>query len=205
VDPTKFLIADVSFDDIDDAHWLVDDTDSRYAEMDALDVSPDTINRVFEIYRLAYSGLNNTPLIAEPNALLAYNRWILLREASTAEGPGPVAAFALFKVKAMGLKAGLKASDGQRASKRAIIRFAIASYNAPGVFGEISPPLETKLAGDVPVVPVDVALDVLARLGKRDVRPTHSNHYTRRIGALGEVEKLMVGYPVGSDEEREGE
>lgn len=184
------------------ADWLTDDHDRRYQATDPLDLPEGVLDRVYELYRKAYARLSPRPLISERDQLLTYNRWILLVSgpSSPRRTPAPekIDGFALLKVKDAGLKVGLLATDGSPDAKRALVRFAIRCYNTPGVFGEVSPPLETRIAGEVPIVPFRDAIRILKRLGKVDVRKTWGEHYKRRIGRLGVIEKLMVGRPAQS-------
>ena len=195
-----FLVACVPVDQADKAaDWLTDDDDQRYQALDPLDLPDRVLDRVYDLYRRTYASLSARPLVSSREALLAYDRWVLFTKGPVVAGKTPtpkrIVGFAIFKVKHPGLKAGLKATDGSPAAKRALLQFSIRSYNTEEGFGEVSPPLETKIRGKVPIVQASDAKRVLEQLGKTDVRRTKGDHYKRRIGNLGLVEKLMVGRP----------
>ncbi len=196
-----FLIAYVPADQADKkTDWLTDDDHHRYQAIDPLDLPDQVLDRVYDLYKRTYAKLSARPLIASREGLLAYNRWVLLIDGRVSVGKTPapkrIVGFAIFKVKEAGLKAGLTATDGSQAAKRALIQFSIRCYNTRGVFGEVSDPLETRIKDYVPVVRFGDAKKVLQQLGKADVRKTKGDHYKRKIGRLGTVEKLMVGRPI---------
>ena len=201
MDSGLFLVASVHVDDVDtDAGWLTDDDDVRYRKINPIDID-EVRDRVYEMYRGTYAGFSAQPLIPSSHGLMKYARWILFSKVQVPAGEGvtitadDISAFALFKVTNPGLKAGLKGHDDSPEARRAIVRFAVRSFNADGIFGEVSPPIEDRIRRDVPVVPFEVAREVLEQLGKFDTKADGDEHYTRRIGNLGVVRKLMVGRP----------
>jgi hypothetical protein len=102
-------------------------------------------------------------------------------------------AFVLAKTTAFGVKVCATGTNGSREAKTAVIRFHIGALNTDGVYAEVSPPIEAKLAGDVPVVPVTRAGRVLE--SKAIVPDTDGGHYVREVTNIGPQRKKMVGKP----------
>ncbi len=175
------------------AEWLVDDKSENYVPMDAVDLPDEYLERVFELYQKTYSGYGE-PFITDAFQLFKYHRWILIFKGE-GDGAKNIVAFALFTESDNGLKGGLKGSDLERSSRAAVKSFAIGSYSANGVYGEISGRLEKAIVESVPVVAFAIARDVLANQGK-EIQQTKDNHYTREIRNIGVVEKIMVGRPI---------
>lgn len=166
----SFLVACLPVDRANSAtNWLTNDNDARYQALDALDLPDPILERIYGLYKRMYSALSPRPLISSPEQLLDYNRWILLVSRPVASGklpdPEDIVGFTLFKVKTPGLKVGLMGTDGSADARRAVRSFAVRSFNTDGVFGEVSPPVEDKLEGDVPVVRFKDAKQVLKQLG----------------------------------------
>jgi len=200
MDGGRFLVACIRVEETSRSlQWLTNDADSRYTAFDPIDLPDNTLRRVFRLYQNTYRDLSAQPLISKDVGLLKYNRWILFCKEHVDPESLPedsdIVGFALAGVKAPGLKIGLMGHDGSKEGKHGVIRFAIGSFNAKDVFGEVSPPIETIVVQSVPAVEFGDAENVLRQLGKTDVRQTTGNHYTRAIGAIGSVEKLMVGKP----------
>jgi hypothetical protein len=193
VDKQRFLVARLSLEAATaNADWIADDTHECYDEIDPIDFEQEA-KRVFELYLRTYSDLG-PPFVTEADQLFKYNRWVLFyADGSTAASD--IIACALFDVTDCGIKGRLKASDLSSAGRLATKDFAIASYNAPKVFGEVSGRLERAISDRVRIVDFARAKRVMKRLG-HDIEPVKSGpHYERTIH--GErVQKLMVGDPI---------
>ncbi len=178
------------------ADWIVIDHDKKYQNVDVLDFPQELTNQVFDLFEKTYRRYikkNTKLLISHSDGLLKYNRWILFYRKDDPEKK--IVSFFLFRTTDFGLKSGLTGSDGTKEGKKSVISFKIKSFNTFGGFGEISGRLEKLIINDVPVVEFEVAKNILKQLGKTDVVKTTNNHYSREIGNLGIVEKIMVGLP----------
>jgi len=176
--------------------WIVNDSHKNYLSVDVLDFPDELVEQVFTLYEgsyLAYKNEVNNQLIPDSYGLLKYNRWIMFYENNDPEKK--VICFCLFKTTDFGLKSSLTGSDGSKTGKRSVILFKIGSFNTHQVFGEISGKLEERILNDVPVVAFKDAKRILAHLGKADVKKKSGNHYSRKIGSLGVIVKIMVGLP----------
>jgi hypothetical protein len=91
------------------------------------------------------------------------------------------------------VKIGATGQNGSREARAAILAFHIDAFNTPGVYAEVSPPLETKIDGKVPVVSAAEAKTILQ--GKILVADDDGDHYKRNITNVGERRKKMVGKP----------
>lgn len=181
------------------AEWLTNDASAIYRALDPVDFPADLLSRVYKIYRDTYEAYG-PPLIEDEDELLEYDRFVLFFEEGTKVSVTTVhasklIAVAVFRVKEVGLKGGMRASDGSKAGRTSVKRFAVSSYCAQRVFGEISGRLEKAILHEVPTIPVRCALLVLAALGKVGT-PTKNDHYTRLIEPIGVQEKVMVGDPL---------
>lgn len=178
------------------ADWIAIDNNPNYQSVDVLDFPQKLIDQVFDLFEKSYQKYTEETgkqLISDPNGLLKYNRWILFYYEDDPDKK--VVSFSLFKTTDFGLKSGLSGSDGTKDGKRSIVSFKIKSFNASEVFGEISGRLEEIIITKVPVVKFKDAKEILKHLGKTDVVKTSNNHYSRNIGPLGIVIKIMVGLP----------
>lgn len=177
--------------------WIVIDHDKNYRNVDVLDFPQEYINQVFTLYEKSYQKYtkkNNSQLISDPQGLLKYNRWILFYRESDPDKN--MVCFSLFKTTEFGLKSSLSGTNGSKEGKQSIISFKIRSFNTFGGFGEISDRLEELILKEVPVVEFKTAKRILKGLGKKEVIETSNNHYKRKIGDLGIIEKIMVGLPI---------
>ena len=77
-----------------------------------------------------------------------------------------------------------------------MLTFKTTAFNTNGVYGEISDPIKKRIIHDVPIVSSKKAKLILAKLGKLDIEKHNNYHYSRTIGELGRVEKVMVGKPL---------
>jgi|GEM_PF-1493544 len=181
-----------------DINWIIDDDSDHYNLTDMLDISQDLLGQVYAIYEESYrpyaKEYRQNMLISEPNGLYKYNRWILIYEDSD-PNKKPIC-MVLFKTTEYGLKSGLMGSNGIKEAKKALILFKISSFNTQRVFGEISGALEERIIADVPIVTFENAKKILSKFGKKDVNQVDENHYSRCIGNLGIVTKIMVGIPL---------
>lgn len=174
------------------AEWMVDNSHAHYHTVDIVDFPEDLLENVFELYEASY-GSYKSQLISHSHGLLKYNRWIMFYDDDDPEKR--IVCFGLFKTTNFGLKSGLTGSDGSKNGKRAVLSFKISSFNTQGVFGEISGRLEERIIKDVPAVTFEKAKAILEHFGKTDVKIKSGNHYSREIGNLGVVVKIMVGLP----------
>ncbi len=167
--------------------WLAGNI-GPYQAVDPIDfLIGDEITAIYEMYRSQYGGIDERLNIPMPEALLEFNRWIVLRTAD-----GEVAAFAGFKTTEFGLKLGLAATDGQASSKAALKALLRGGLNVPGVYAEVSGGLERALAGRVLEVDASRAEVVL----RKELAPDDDGkHYTREIANVGPRRKLLVGRP----------
>ena len=174
-----FLVARVAADSLGETlEWLGSD-EPPFQPMDPLDfLSSAEVVAVYDLYRTQYLRLDARLNIRTPEALLEYNRWVIVVDRS-----GSVLAFSCFKTTQYGLKLGLTAVT-------TILRLGL---NVLGVFGEVSEGVERVVTGRVSEVPPAVAETVL---GKVVVPHKDGRHYTREIANVGPKTKLLVGKPV---------
>ncbi len=186
-----FLVARLPVGTVEGAFdWLVDDG-PPFVRVDAVDfvdqdASPD-IRQIFRLYQAAYAGLGNPLNVQMPEALVEYNRWVLLVD----EASG-VEAFACFKTTRVGLKLGLVARDGSERGKSRLKALLRRVFAVNGVYGEVSDAVENIVAGKVPEVPSKA---VSGLLGKAVAVELDGKHYRRVITNVGEKRKMMVGRP----------
>lgn len=179
-----------------DTNWLTRDISENYTQIDVLDFPTDLLNQVYNLYERSYDKYKSEikqPLILEPYGLLKYNRWILFY--SPDDPDKSIVSFSLFKTTDFGLKSGLVGTNSSVEMKKSLINFKIGSFNTPNCFGEISGRLEELILSEVPIVEYKVAVKILHFLGKADIDQVNDNHYSRVIGNLGKVTKIMVGLP----------
>ena len=151
------------------------------------DISQSIFDNIFALYKKTYGKLG----MREKNAygFTKYNRWILIRGNSN-----NLVAFVVFKTTQWGLKLVAVCQDGSREGKDAAITFVTKALNIKGVYGEVSPPLESVLAGKVPEITVEQAREIIPH--KLDQIAEDPNHYTREITGIGKITKLVVGKPI---------
>jgi hypothetical protein len=194
----RFLVASLTLAQASEpADWLADETSAHYEAIDPTDLDDASVLRVFELYQATYRALGE-PFLKDPYALFKYDRWVLFY-ASDDHSPKSLVACALFDVTSCGLKGRFKASDLSPQGRSAVKAFAVASYNAQGVFGEVSDKLEAAILDKVRVVPFEDARRVLKKLG-HVVEDAGQEHYARSIHGE-QVTKVMVGYPHVPDDE----
>lgn len=184
-----FLVARVAADSLGETlEWLGSD-EPPFQPMDPLDfLSSAEVVAVYDLYRTQYLRLDARLNIRTPEALLEYNRWVIVVDRS-----GSVLAFSCFKTTQYGLKLGLTASGGDAGVKAAVKAILLLGLNVRGVYAEVSEGVERIVAGRVPEVQPDVAEQVL---GKAVVPHKDGRHYTRDITNVGPKTKLLVGKPV---------
>ena len=185
----SFLVARVAPGSLGESlKWLASD-EPPFQPVDPLDfLSGTEIAAVYELYRTQYLRIDDRLNIGMPEALLEYDRWVLVVDRSET-----VLAFACFKTTQHGLKLGLAAASdhaGGKAALKAILRLGL---NVRGVYGEVSGGVERVVAGRVPEVSPDVAEWVL---GKPIEPHKDGRHYTREITNVGPKTKLLVGSPM---------
>ncbi len=170
--------------------WLTEGK-GHFKNIDAIDFPDDIKSRAWEIYRKAYSRITGPLLKNDEDDLLVYRRWVVIVDENS-----ECVAIALLKEHDHGLKLGLTAADMDNTEARGVlVTFLRRIFNEPGVFGEVSPPLEMVLQGHVPVVEAEKAVRILGP-EKGALSLEDGIHHKRTIGKIGEVEKKMVGRPV---------
>jgi hypothetical protein len=127
--------------------------------------------------------------ITNKNELLEYDVWELYLDDGT-----PIA-FSVFTTKSFGLKAGFSGSNGSSDGKRAIVTSMLRYFHLPGYYAEVShKPEELARSYNAPVVCATFASKVL---GKPVTIEEDGLHYTRMLGGVGRVTKVLVGMPKG--------
>jgi len=187
-----FLVARLTLAELEEEMaWLVGD-DSPFEPLDPIDflTGPD-LKRVYDLYRATYSRFDSKLNAEMPEALLEFNRWVLI-----VDDDDSLFAFACFKTTPTGLKLGLTTSDGRAEGKVAVVQLARKALNVEGVFGEVSPPIESELVGHVPEVPAELVGAILAKT--IDIQ-SDRRHYSREITNVGSKMKLMVGRPLRAE------
>jgi len=111
-----FLVARVAADSLGETlEWLGSD-EPPFQPMDPLDfLSSAEVVAVYDLYRTQYLRLDARLNIRTPEALLEYNRWVIVVDRS-----GSVLAFSCFKTTQYGLKLGLTASGGDAGGKAVV-------------------------------------------------------------------------------------
>lgn len=185
----SFLVARVAPGSLGESlEWLASD-EPPFQPVDPLDfLSNAEIVAVYELYRTQYLRIDDRLNIGMPEALLEYNRWVMVVDRS-----GGVLAFSCYKTTQHGLKLGLTAASDDVAGKAALKSLLRLGLNVRGVYGEVSGGVERVVAGRVPEVPPDVAEQVL---GKAVEPHKDGRHYTREITNVGPKTKLLVGNPM---------
>ena len=185
----RFLVARVAAGSLGESlEWLASD-EPPFQPVDPLDfLSSAEIAEVYDLYRTRYLRIDDRLNIGMPEALLEYNRWVMVVNRS-----GSVLAFACFKTTQHGLKLGLTAASDDAGGKVALKSLLRLGLNVRGVYGEVSGGVERVVAGRVPEVPPDVTEQVL---GKAVEPHKNGRHYTREITNVGPKTKLLVGNPM---------
>jgi hypothetical protein len=192
VRPELFLVARLTLaESEEEMAWLVGDS-PPFVPLDPIDflTGPD-LERVYGLYRATYSRFDSKLNVEMPEALLDFNRWVLIVDAD-----GDISAFACFKTTPTGLKLGLTTSDGRPEGRQAVVQMARKALKVDGVFGEVSPPIERELVGHVPEVPAELVGGIL---GKTVEIKSDRRHYSREITNVGSKTKLMVGRPLRAE------
>jgi hypothetical protein len=178
------------------ADWYDSLSTEAFATIDPVDMDAALVEQVYALYKIAYAHVPPAGqyLLASAGALFEYDVWVLLHADDDLYG-SPIA-FMLARTTVCGIKGGLTGGDGTKPANKAVLTLKTSVLNRPGVFTEVSEPIEGKLWGKVPHVGFPEAQRVLAALGKTDaVAEPDGIHYRRRIGSLGSVRKVMVGRP----------
>ena len=145
------------------------------------------IQEAFALYEEQYKKLDAQLNVQMPEALLEYNRWVLVIDLA-----GQLVAFACFKTMDDGLKLGILATNGALDAKTAAKTIVRAALVLDGVYAEVSGGLERTLAGQVTMV---ASADAEIVLGKPIERLPDGVHYRRQIANVGLRTKVMVGRP----------
>ncbi|HET6352548.1 MAG TPA: hypothetical protein VFG89_10540 [Coriobacteriia bacterium] len=188
MNPGAFLIARIhTGDELLDLDWLADEG-APFEPQDPIDflLGPE-IQEAYELYRVVYSVLDAKLNVRMPEALLEYNRWVLIVDAT-----GKVVGCVCFKTTDGGLKLGILATDGTPEAKSTAKRLIRGALRLDGVYAEVSGALERTLIKHVHSVPAKDAALVLAK----PIEPLPDGfHYRRKIANVGVRQKIMVGLP----------
>jgi hypothetical protein len=189
VNDGSLLVARVSPNSVGETlEWLASD-EPPFQPVDPLDfLSSAEILAVYDLYRTQYLRMDDRLNVGMPEALLEYNRWVIVVDRS-----GSVLAFSCFKTTPCGLKLGLTASSGHAEGKAALKAILRLGLNVRGVYGEVSAGVERIVEGRVPEVAPSAAEQVL---GKSVEAHIDGRHYTRLITNVGVKTKLLVGKPL---------
>ncbi|MDO8987113.1 MAG: hypothetical protein Q7V14_02700 [Coriobacteriia bacterium] len=183
-----FLVARVETSGLDSLGWLLKD-EGPYAQIDPLDfLEGDETRDIHRLYRDTYSRFDAVLNAPTPDALLEFNRWLVIVDAEH-----EVIAFLCFKTTARGLKLGLAATDGSAVGREALKRALCSGLALPGAYAEVSGGAERIVAGSVPEVDPAMAERIL---GKPVVVCDDGRHYRREVTNVGPRQKLLVGQPL---------
>ena len=167
--------------------WLATD-EPPFEFADPLDFLDSDARSIFELYKDTYLRIDDRLNVGMPEALLEYNRWILV-----IDDAGSLLAFACYKTTENGLKLGLAASAEDQAGKATLKAVLRQGLNVSGVYAEVSEGVERVVVGHVPEVPVAEIEQVLHKVVKPD---QDGRHYEREITNVGPKRKLLVGLPL---------
>jgi hypothetical protein len=149
------------------------------------------IASVFALYKDTYSRIDLRLNVRIPEALIEYNRWVLVFDEKN--DARQLLAFACFKTTSFGVKLGLMTADGSERGKAALKKILRLGLTVEGVYGEVSNGVERTVAGRVPEVQPDAAARVL---NKEVTADPDGRHYSRVTTNVGPKTKLMVGRPL---------
>jgi hypothetical protein len=136
------------------------------------------------MYQLSYQSIGLH--LSKPHDLLKYEEWLLFFHEEK-----PVA-FCLFSTSTFGLKLGLAGTDGSIEAKTLLKNYLRTVCHQLGYYAEVSHGL-AHIMKSAPKVKASLARAILGK----EIEPSPDGyHYTRKIGSLGKVEKIMVGVPV---------
>lgn len=140
---------------------------------------------VWSMYQKSYAAIGMH--LAGKADMREYDHWHVFGD--------PPHAFVASKTTPYGTKLGVLGSDGSKEGKAAVKDWLKTAFHREGTYGEVSHGVEhLALSGGAPAVP---ASEVGAILGKAVEPSADGLHYSRNIGGVGRVEKLMVGRPKG--------
>lgn len=143
--------------------------------------------QVWSMYETSYAAIG---LIASgPDQLLTeYDVWWLAFDEA-----GLSRAFRVAKSTPFGLKIGLSGTDGSREAKTFLKSTLADWFTEPGVYSEVSHKMEELARQNrAPAVCTSDA----ARVLRKSIEPVDAVRYTRNIGPVGAVTKVMVGRPM---------
>ena len=145
---------------------------------------------VWTMYVQTYSAIGLTQSSAQ-EMLADYNHYMLAMD-----GDKPIA-FSFGKRTPHGVKLGLLGSDGSPDGKSYVKSYLTTFHEKPGMYGEVSHAVEKIVMRSNPdVVCVDDAAEVL----RKPIEPQEDGiHYKRNLPGVGNVQKVMVGNPIGVD------
>ena len=136
-----------AFNRKDDLNWVVSGA-PPFRAINLLDIEQSTIDRIWDLYTKAYSGLSKNLFLNNVFSFQKYTRWILF-----ANRTEDIDAFAFFQKHQHGIKLGIiSANFTNPDAKSAVIDFLRHVFHVKGVFGEVSDRLENRLIGHVPVI-----------------------------------------------------
>lgn len=145
------------------------------------------LEALWELYRTTYATIGMH--LTGPHELMDYDLWDLC-----VDGEDKIRQFTLFKKTSLGLKSGLSGHDGSPEGKRWAVQQLKKRFAEPGVYGEVSHKIkEIVLSLNVPAVCASFVSQVL----KKTVKVEGPLEYSRALGDLGNVTKILVGRPRG--------
>ncbi len=143
---------------------------------------------VWDMYKATYARIG-LHIKSAMEMIAKYDRWEVCLV-----GGKPVQ-FSLYKTTPYGFKAGLAGHDGSSEGKRKAVSNLLVNLKKSGYYGEVSHKVEDiALAAGSPVV---CSLDAEGVLRKKLEHLPDGVHYSRTLGGLGKVTKIMVGRPKG--------
>lgn len=144
-------------------------------------------DRLWDLYKITYSAIGMH--LTGPSELMDYDIWDLCIDEDS-----QVRQFNLFKTTQWGLKSGLVGHDGSPEAKRWAVGQLKKRFSTPGFYGEVSHKIkDIAVSYNVAAVCSSYVSQVLGK----QVQQEGPLEYTRSLGVLGNVTKIMVGKPKG--------
>lgn len=161
---------------------------AQWKDVSPEDMSQETLDRVWDMYKTSYAKIGlKVSSIGE--MLDDYDVWRLAYD-----GDVPVA-FSVGTSTSFGIKSGLAGSDGTVEGKASIKILLSTLYKQPGFYSEVSHAVEhiAAKAGAPAICAVYVPSII-----KKQIEPADDGiHYSRILGGVGKVTKVLVGRPRG--------
>ena len=160
----------------------------QWREVSPRGLSQETLDRVWDMYKNSYAKIGlKVSSIGE--MVSEYDAWRLAYD-----GEVPVA-FSVGTKTSFGVKSGLSGSDGTPAGKDSIKSLLSTIYKQPGFYSEVSHAVEHIAAkAGAPAVCAVYVPNII----KKQIEPADDGiHYSRILGGVGNVTKILVGRPRG--------